>query len=125
MLKGFFRWKWILILSILFFAPTLTMAEGKYVGSSKCQICHKPIYEKWKDTIHNKSQQILSRTNDTVVVNWKGMIKLKSGNIPEVIIKLERGPGDTYQAILVDAKDPSKEVTYTVARTHGGWGWKQ
>jgi len=25
----------------------------------------------------------------------------------------------------VDAKDPTKEVTYRVVRTYGGWGWKQ
>src|SRR4030066_269271 len=29
------------------------------------------------------------------------------------------------QATLVDSKDPSKEVTYNVVRTYGGWGWKQ
>jgi hypothetical protein len=53
------------------------------------------------------------------------MIKLKAGSIPEVIIKLEDGPGDVHQATLVDAKDLSKEVTYNVVRTFGGWGWKQ
>jgi len=77
----------------------------------------------WKDTLHNKSQQILSRTNDTLVVDWKGMIKLKAWNIPEVIVKLEDGPGDVHQATLVDGKDLSKEVTYNVVRTYGGWGW--
>ena len=101
------------------------MAQATYVGSKKCMSCHSSIYETWKDTLHNKSQQILSRTNDTLVVDWKGMIKLKAGNIPEVIVKLEDGPGDVHQATLVDAKDPSKEVTYNVVRTYGGWGWKQ
>ncbi len=127
-MKGLLVLKFKMIsLSLLFtlFIPTTVICEQRYVGSSKCMSCHKSIYEKWKDTLHNKSQQVLSRTNDTVVVNWKGIIKLKSGNIPEVIVKLERGPGDTYQAILVDSKDPSKEVTYTIVRTYGGWGWKQ
>ncbi len=125
LMKKFFVLKWPLFLSILILVPSLTMAQANYVGSKKCMSCHSSIYETWKDTLHNKSQQILSRTNDTLVVDWKGMIKLKDGNIPEVFVKLEDGPGDVHQATLVDAKDLSKEVTYNVARTFGGWGWKQ
>ena len=109
----------------LILLPGLAIAETTYVGSKKCMSCHRPIYEMWKDTLHNKSQQLLSRTNDTLVVDWRGMIKLKAGNIPEVIVKLEDGPGDVHQATLVDAKDSSTEVTYTVVRTYGGLGWKQ
>jgi len=90
------------------------MAQVTYVGSKKCMSCHPSIYDMWKDTHHNKSQQILSRTNDTLVVDWKGMIKLKAGKIPEVIIKLGDGPGDVHQATLIDAKDPSREETYEV-----------
>jgi hypothetical protein len=112
-----------LILSILI--PTLATAQTTYVGSKKCMSCHNSIYQLWKDTLHNKSQQILSRTNDTLVVDWKGMIKLKAGNIPEVIVTLEDGPGDVHQATLADVKKSSKEVTYNVARTLGGWGWRQ
>jgi hypothetical protein len=117
--------KWPLFLFALILIPSLAVAQATYVGSKKCMSCHSSIYEMWKDTLHNKSQQILSRTNDTLVVDWKGMLKLKAGNIPEVIVKLEDGPGDVHQATLVDAKDPSQEITYTVARTVGGWGWKQ
>jgi predicted CXXCH cytochrome family protein len=125
LMKKFLTSKCYLFLFALILIPSLTMAQTTYVGSKKCMTCHSSIYETWKDTLHNKSQQILSRTNDTLVVDWKGMIKLKAGNIPEVIVKLEDGPGDVHQAILVDAKDPSKEATYTVVRTYGGWGWKQ
>ena len=125
MMKKISSWIWPLFFSVLILTPSLTMAQSTYVGSKKCMSCHSSIYETWKDTLHNKSQQVLSRTNDTLVVDWKGMIKLKTGNIPEVIVKLEDGPGDVHQATLVDAKDPSKEVTYTVVRTYGGWGWKQ
>ena len=125
LMKKFFVLKWPLFLSILILVPSLTMAQANYVGSKKCMPCHSSIYETWKDTLHNKSQQILSRTNDTLVVDWKGMIKLKDGNIPEAFVKLEDGPGDVHQATLMDAKDLSKEVTYNVARTFGGWGWKQ
>jgi hypothetical protein len=60
----------------------------------------------WKDTLQNKSQQLLRRTDDTLVVDWKGMIKLKAGNIPEVIVKLEDGPGDVHQATLSRRKRP-------------------
>jgi predicted CXXCH cytochrome family protein len=125
MLKKFFGLKWLLTLSILFFIPALAIADAKYVGSGKCASCHKAIYETWKDTLHNKSQQILSPDNDSVVVDWKGTVKLKAGKIPEVSVKLNRGVDKSYQATLVDAKDPSKEVTYTAVRTYGGWGWKQ
>ncbi len=31
--------------------------------------CYSSIYETWKDTLHNKSQEVLSRTNDTLVVD--------------------------------------------------------
>ena len=118
-------WKWPLFLLVSILIPSLAMAQARYVGSGKCISCHKSIYAMWKDTLHNKSQQILSRTNDTLVTDWKGTIKLRVANIPEVTIKLEEGPGFVNQATLVDAKDPSKEVTYTVVRTQGGWGWKQ
>lgn len=73
----------------------------------------------------NKSQQALSPENDTIVVDWKGTLNLKAGKIPEVTIKLRKSPDRGYQATLVDSKDPSKEVTYMVTRTYGGWGWKQ
>jgi hypothetical protein len=106
----------LLLPFILILIPTLAMAQATYVGSGKCMPCHKAIYGTWKDTLHNKSQQVLSHDNDSVVVDWKGMIKLKAGNIPGVIVKLEDGPGNVHQATLVDAKDPSKEMTYTVAR---------
>lgn len=125
MFKKFFGLKWLLILSALILIPTLSMAQAKYVGSGKCASCHKAIYETWKDTLHNKSQQILSPDNDSVVVDWKGTVKLKAGKIPEVSVKLTRGADKAYQATLVDAKDPSKELTYTAVRTYGGWGWKQ
>ena len=76
-------------LLLLILLPTVVIAETTYVGSKKCMSCHRAIYEMWKDTLHNKSQQLISRTNDTLVVDWKGLIKLKAGNIPEVIVKLE------------------------------------
>lgn len=125
LMKKFSAWGGPLSLLFLILAPSLTMAQATFVGSKKCMSCHHSIYETWKDTLHNKSQQILSRTNDTLVVDWKGMLKLKAGNIPEVFVRLEDGPGDVHQAILTDAKDLSKEATYNVARTFGGWGWKQ
>lgn len=125
MLKKYLGLKWLLVLSILILIPTLSMAQAKFVRSGKCASCHKAIYESWKDTLHNKSQQILSPNNDSVVVDWKGTVKLKAGKIPEVSVKLTRGADKAYQATLVDAKDPSKELTYTAVRTYGGWGWKQ
>jgi predicted CXXCH cytochrome family protein len=117
--------QWFLFFSVLILIPSLALAQAKYVDSGKCASCHKAIYEMWKDTLHNKSQQILTPTNDTVVVQWKGTIKLKSGNIPEVTVKLNETPEKVHQATLVDAKDPSKELTYNAVRTYGGWGWKQ
>jgi predicted CXXCH cytochrome family protein len=124
MLEKFSGLKWVLILITLILIPTLTMAQAKYVGSEKCASCHKAIYGTWKDTLHNKSQQMLTPENDSVVVDWKGTVKLKAGNIPEATVKLNES-NKIHQATLVDTKDPSKEVTYTVVRTYGGWGWKQ
>jgi len=114
----------LLLGAMLLVFPGLVMAQT-YVGSEKCMPCHKGIYETWKGTLHNKSQQELSATNDTVTVDWKGSVKLKAGKVPEATIKLSKGPQGQYLATLVDTKDPSKEVTYTVVRTYGGWGWKQ
>jgi len=124
-MRRFFGRQWFLSFTILILVPSLAVAQATYVGSEKCMTCHKAIYELWKDTLHNKSQQVLSTTNDSVVVEWKGTLKLKAGNIPEVTAKLSKGPQETYQVTLVDAKDPSREVTYTAVRTYGGWGWKQ
>lgn len=93
-MKKFLLLKWAPFFLVIILIPSLTMAQATYVGSKKCMSCHGSIYEIWKDTLHNKSQQILSRTNDTLVVDWKGMIKLKTGNIPEAIVKLGDGPGN-------------------------------
>ena len=112
------------LLLVLIVVPPLAVAQATYVGSEKCKSCHKAVYELWEDTLHNKSQQVLSPQNDTVVVDWKGTVKLKAGNIPEATIKLIETPDHIHQATLVDTKDPAKEVTYTVVRTYGGWGWK-
>ena len=114
-----------MILLLWLLTASLVMAQPRYVGSGKCMSCHKAIYENWKNTLHNKSQQVLSPVNDTIVTNWDGTLKLKAGKIPEVTIKLNDLPERTHQATLVDAKDASKEVTYAVVRTFGGWGWKQ
>jgi len=57
-------------------------AQTTYVGSAKCESCHKEIYETWKDTLHNKSQQNVSPSNDSVVVDWKGVVKLPAGLAP-------------------------------------------
>jgi predicted CXXCH cytochrome family protein len=122
-MRGFFtKTAGLLLLVLLLSGPALAQTV---VGSHTCMKCHKAASDMWKDTLHNKSQQVLSPSNDTVVVDWRGTVKLKAGNIPEVTVKLSRGPGGIYRATLVDAKDPSKEMTYDVVRTYGGWGWKQ
>ena len=108
-------------LVVLFFS-TSAIAQSRFVGSEECMSCHKAIYETWRESKHSKAIQILSPDNDTVISDWEGTVKLKAGKIPEVTIKLSRGPGGTYQATLVDAKDSYNEMTYTVVRTQGG-GW--
>ena len=112
------------LLLLLIMLPAMVSAEANYVGSEKCMPCHKGTYELWKDTLHNKSQQSLTPDNDTVVVNWQGTYKLKAGHLPEFSFKLSESPPKIHRVVLVDAKDSSKEVTYPVARTYGGWGWK-
>ncbi len=61
--------------------PTLTLAQPTYVGSKKCMSCHASIYNMWKDTLHNKSQQIQSRTNDTLVVDALTVTILMEGPV--------------------------------------------
>ena len=97
------KWLWPLIASFLILPWDGAGAAPAYVRSGRCQSCHKAIYDMWKDTLHNKSQQIITPTNDTVVVGWNGMLKLKAENIPEVVVKLnnrfkvsdEKSPADT------------------------------
>ena len=117
--------KWLLPVFAVLLLPSLALAQAKYVGSATCKGCHPAIYDKWQTTLHNKSQQEQGARNDTVVVDWKGVLKLKAGSIPEFTAKLSRGKDGSYLATLVDSKDPSREKTYPVVRTYGGWGWKQ
>jgi predicted CXXCH cytochrome family protein len=113
--------------SILVFAlpSCATLPSLKYEGSSRCMPCHQAIYETWKETLHNKSQQVVSYTNVSLVTAWEGTLNFKAGKIPEVTILLSEMPRRTYRVILVDGMDSSKTATYTVVRTYGGWGWKQ
>lgn len=114
-----------LALTAIVVTPPQAMAEPTYMGSAACGLCHKTIYEKWKDTLHNKSQQEISAVNDPVVVEWSGTVKLKAGKIPEATIQLNETPDGVHRVTLIDAKDPTKRATYSVVRTYGGWGWKQ
>ncbi|MBM4340389.1 MAG: hypothetical protein FJ110_12695 [Deltaproteobacteria bacterium] len=52
MLKKFLGLKWALIISILIFIPTVTMAQANYVGADKCVACHREYYDNWKATGH-------------------------------------------------------------------------
>ena len=113
------------VLSLILLLPSWVAAQAAYVGSAKCESCHKEIYDTWKDTLHNKSQQELSPTNDSVVVDWKGIVKLPAWQGQEVTIKLNKTPEGRYYATLVCSRDPAVEKTYEVVRTYGGWGWKQ
>jgi len=70
------------ILSTVFFS-TSTMAQGEVVGSEKCQTCHQSIYETWKESTHFKATQEVTPSHDSVIAEWKGVVKVKSGNIPE------------------------------------------
>jgi predicted CXXCH cytochrome family protein len=116
---------WLLISVSVFVVSCATAPILKHEGSMRCMPCHQAIYETWKETLHNKSQQVLSHSNITTVTEWEGTLRLKSGDIPEVTILLSEMPQNTFRATLVDAKDPSREATYTVVRTYGGWGWSQ
>ncbi len=112
------------LLALALAAPS-ALAQPSYTGSAACGLCHKPIYDKWQDTLHNKSQQEVKFPNDPVVVDWSGVVKLKAGNIPEVSIELQETPDGVHWVTLNDAKDPNKKARYPVVWTYGGWGWKQ
>lgn len=108
------------------FLPPLSLAQSGFVGSDKCMSCHEKIYETWKMSSHYKAVQRISPSNDIIIADWKGEAKIKGlsmyGDIPEVTIKFNKGPEGSYMVTLVDAKDSSKEKTYTVSRAQGdGW----
>jgi predicted CXXCH cytochrome family protein len=104
--------------------PLPAMAQSKFVGSEKCMPCHQEIYKTWQESTHSRAVQEVTPTKNAVIAQWKGIVKLKSGNIPEATIKLDRGPDGEFLATLVDSRDPTKEVTYKVARTQGAGSMK-
>src|SRR3990170_3688513 len=53
------------------------------------------------------------------------MLTLEAGKIPGVMVKRDEERQNVHLNTLVEGKEPFKEVTYTVVRTYGGWGWKQ
>lgn len=120
---GLSKWK-VLIMALLIVAAPSLAGAADYVGSRQCGNCHQDVYDRWKDSLHNKSQQELSPANDSVVVDWKGTLTLKAGDIPQYVVKLSKKEGQ-YYATLVDALNAANEATYKIVRTYGGWGWKQ
>jgi len=111
-------------LAILVFSSSATAAEPKFAGSDKCMSCHKSVFQTWKESTHNRAVQGVSASHDGVIAEWKGVVRVKSGKIPEATIKLDRGPDGNYKATLVDSKDPSNEAIYKVAFTQGAGSMK-
>lgn len=111
-----------LTLVLAVFLATPIAAQSEFLGSDKCMSCHEKIYDTWKQSVHNKVIREITPTDNNVIADWKGEIKVKGDKIAEATIKLSRGGDGSYLATLVDTKDPSREVTYTVSRTHGA-GW--
>ena len=113
-----------IIFAILVFLPATVIAQSKFVGSAKCMSCHKQIYETWQESTHFRAVREVTPSHNAVIAQWKGVVKLKSGNIPEATIKLDRGPDGEFLATLVDSRDPSKEATYKVVLTQGAGSMK-
>jgi predicted CXXCH cytochrome family protein len=105
------------VLATIFLAAPLM--AGAFVGSDKCQGCHKAIYDTWKESSHAKAFMALTPDNDWVIADWQGEVRLKSGNIPEAVIRLSKDGEGNYFATLTDSKDPSREMTYKVEATQG------
>jgi predicted CXXCH cytochrome family protein len=106
------------------FLSTSAMAGSKFVGSAKCMSCHKQIYETWEESTHNRAVQEVTPSHNAVIAQWKGVVKLNSGKLPEATVKLDRGADGEFLATLVDSKDPAKETTYKVVRTQGAGSMK-
>jgi predicted CXXCH cytochrome family protein len=113
-----------LFLAIVVFLPASLEAQSKFVGSEKCQPCHQQIYETWRESTHARAVQEVTPTQNAVIAEWKGVVKLKSGDLPEATVKLNRGADGEFLVTLVDAKDPNKEATYKVVRTQGAGSMK-
>jgi predicted CXXCH cytochrome family protein len=112
-----FRYFVLTLLTILL--STSAIAQNRFVGSEKCMVCHTKIYETWKEGTHYKAVQTLTPSNDSVIADWKGEVKLKTEKIPEATIKLGKDSNGNYLATLIDSKEPSKKVTYKVERVQG------
>ena len=113
-----------MILAALTFLSSSGMAESRFVGAEKCMSCHRDIYKTWQESTHYRAVQEVTPTHNGVIAQWKGVLKLKSGNIPEETIKLDRGPDGEFLVTLVDIKDPAKGTTYKVLRTQGAGSMK-
>jgi len=109
----------LVIFPALILIAAETSAQSEFVGSDKCISCHETIYETWKASTHYKAFQAVTPESDWVIADWKGEVKQKTDKIPETTIRLHRDNQENYLATLVDAKDPTKEVTYTVERVQG------
>jgi len=111
-------------LAVVVFSLSYGMAEPEFSGSDKCMSCHTSIYQTWKESTHNRAVQEVAASHDGIVAEWGGIVKAKSGKMPEATIKLDRGSDGSFTATLVDSKDPSIEVTYKVAFSQGAGSMK-
>ena len=115
------KWKVLCLALLLVFAPSILVAAD-YIGSQKCAMCHTDVYDKWKISLHNKSQQELSPTNDRVVADWKGVLKLKSGNTPRIHGEIVEEGSDYFATLVEHRIPPLKQPTKLSAPTAAGDG---
>lgn len=89
--------------------------RGDYVGSDKCEQCHKVIYDEWKETRHAKIlRKLYTDEKNSISAPWgtektPRTVTLVSGQKITTFMK-----GDKYWVTMHDAKDPSRDITRRV-----------
>jgi len=118
----------ILLLALFWYLVTRNspvQTNEEYVGSAACGKCHEKEYASWAKTAHAKAIQDITKEYNPIIGEWNKTLTFQEGDLPEVTIRLEKSDDGLHQVTLVDAADPSRESTFTVARVSGGHGWKQ
>jgi hypothetical protein len=117
--KTWFDMATFLLVSILI--PAWAGREPPMFVPDDANLATKPP-TKWE--IHSITSRSRSHShNDSVVVGWKGMLKLKAGNIGGHC-QARYEPENVHEATWwMQRTLPGSD--HRVVRTYGGWGWKQ
>lgn len=74
----------LLILSaILVFTVTCFAEDAKYIGVSKCKMCHSKQYKAWLETKHAKALETLTKADDKAVTDMSKRLDVTVNGKPD------------------------------------------